>query len=124
MLGLEWLYRVRQEPRRLWKRYLVTNTLFLGLLIRELFLKSPPYLSREPGHAGDPWEPSRNPVDPALRTIGFASEGRTEAASGAESRFSTHQRICVVGLGYTGLPTAAILASRGYDVHGSRSTPT
>jgi N-acetylglucosaminyldiphosphoundecaprenol N-acetyl-beta-D-mannosaminyltransferase len=31
-LGLEWLYRVRQEPRRLWRRYLVTNTLFLGLL--------------------------------------------------------------------------------------------
>jgi N-acetylglucosaminyldiphosphoundecaprenol N-acetyl-beta-D-mannosaminyltransferase len=27
-LGLEWLFRVRQEPRRLWRRYLVTNTLF------------------------------------------------------------------------------------------------
>lgn len=27
--GLEWLYRLRQEPRRLWKRYLVTNTLFM-----------------------------------------------------------------------------------------------
>lgn len=27
-LGLEWLYRVRQEPRRLWKRYLVTNSVF------------------------------------------------------------------------------------------------
>lgn len=26
-LGLEWLYRVKQEPGRLWKRYLVTNTL-------------------------------------------------------------------------------------------------
>lgn len=28
------------------------------------------------------------------------------------------KRICVVGLGYVGLPTAAILASRGYVVHG------
>ncbi|MCB9868614.1 MAG: WecB/TagA/CpsF family glycosyltransferase [Planctomycetes bacterium] len=28
-LGLEWLYRVCQEPRRLWRRYLVTNTVFL-----------------------------------------------------------------------------------------------
>jgi N-acetylglucosaminyldiphosphoundecaprenol N-acetyl-beta-D-mannosaminyltransferase len=34
-LGLEWLYRVKQEPRRLWKRYLVTNVLFLKLLISE-----------------------------------------------------------------------------------------
>jgi UDP-N-acetyl-D-mannosaminuronic acid dehydrogenase len=28
------------------------------------------------------------------------------------------KRICVMGLGYIGLPTAAILASRGYFVHG------
>lgn len=35
-MGLEWLYRVRQEPRRLWRRYLVTNTLFFGLVIKEL----------------------------------------------------------------------------------------
>lgn len=26
--GLEWLYRVLQEPRRLWKRYLITNSAF------------------------------------------------------------------------------------------------
>ncbi len=31
-LGMEWLYRVKQEPGRLWKRYLVTNTLFLWML--------------------------------------------------------------------------------------------
>jgi N-acetylglucosaminyldiphosphoundecaprenol N-acetyl-beta-D-mannosaminyltransferase len=35
-LGLEWLYRVKQEPRRLWKRYLVTNSCFCGLLIAQL----------------------------------------------------------------------------------------
>jgi N-acetylglucosaminyldiphosphoundecaprenol N-acetyl-beta-D-mannosaminyltransferase len=34
-LGLEWLYRVKQEPGRLWKRYLVTNTLFVGAVIME-----------------------------------------------------------------------------------------
>ena len=27
-------------------------------------------------------------------------------------------KVCVVGLGYIGLPTAAVLASRGYEVHG------
>lgn len=31
--GLEWLYRVYQEPRRMWKRYLITNSKFIGLLI-------------------------------------------------------------------------------------------
>ncbi len=38
-LSLEWLYRLWLEPGRLWKRYLVTNTVFLGLLIGELFRK-------------------------------------------------------------------------------------
>ena len=27
-LGLEWLFRVTQEPKRLWKRYFVNNPLF------------------------------------------------------------------------------------------------
>ena len=27
--GLEWLHRLASEPKRLWKRYLVTNTLFV-----------------------------------------------------------------------------------------------
>ncbi len=36
-LGCEWLYRVYQEPRRLWRRYLITNTLFCVLVIKELF---------------------------------------------------------------------------------------
>jgi N-acetylglucosaminyldiphosphoundecaprenol N-acetyl-beta-D-mannosaminyltransferase len=33
--GLEWLYRVIQEPRRMWRRYLVTNLAFAGMLVRE-----------------------------------------------------------------------------------------
>lgn len=35
--GLEWLYRVIQEPGRMWKRYLVTNSKFARLLIKERF---------------------------------------------------------------------------------------
>lgn len=31
-LGLEWLYRVVQEPRRMWRRYLTTNTAFAWML--------------------------------------------------------------------------------------------
>lgn len=30
--GLGWLYRLKTEPGRLWRRYLVTNSLFLGHL--------------------------------------------------------------------------------------------
>lgn len=35
-LGLEWLYRLKQEPRRLLKRYLVTNLWFCGMVLREM----------------------------------------------------------------------------------------
>ena len=35
-LGLEWLYRVKQEPLRLWKRYAVTNTHFILMVAREM----------------------------------------------------------------------------------------
>ena len=34
-LGLEWLYRLIQEPRRTWRRYLVDNPRFLRLVLRE-----------------------------------------------------------------------------------------
>ena len=34
--GLEWLHRLASEPRRLWKRYLVTNTLFVWYGVRQL----------------------------------------------------------------------------------------
>ena len=34
-LGLEWIYRLAHEPRRLWKRYLIYNTLFGWHLFRE-----------------------------------------------------------------------------------------
>ena len=33
--GLEWFYRVLQEPRRMWKRYLVTNTRFIWYVMKE-----------------------------------------------------------------------------------------
>jgi len=33
--GLEWLYRVYQEPGRMWKRYATTNSLFLYLVFKE-----------------------------------------------------------------------------------------
>ena len=34
-IGLEWFYRLLQEPSRLWKRYLFGNMYFLGLVLLE-----------------------------------------------------------------------------------------
>ena len=33
--GLEWVYRLMQEPRRLFKRYVFTNTYFIYLVLKE-----------------------------------------------------------------------------------------
>ena len=37
--GLEWSYRLLKEPRRLWRRYAVTNTVFLARLLVALLRK-------------------------------------------------------------------------------------
>lgn len=36
-IGLEWFYRLLCEPGRMWKRYLTTNCIYAGMLIRGLF---------------------------------------------------------------------------------------
>lgn len=35
-LGMEWAYRLSQEPGRLWRRYLYTNTLFIAWMLQRL----------------------------------------------------------------------------------------
>lgn len=39
-------------------------------------------------------------------------------------KYIMEQKICIVGLGYVGLPTAAVLANNGYQVHGVDINPT
>lgn len=34
-IGMEWFYRVLQEPKRMWKRYLIGNSQFISLVIKE-----------------------------------------------------------------------------------------
>ncbi len=36
-IGCEWVYRLVQEPRRMWKRYLVGNTSFMWLTAKEMW---------------------------------------------------------------------------------------
>lgn len=42
-LGMEWAYRLVQEPRRMWRRYLTTNSAFLALVVRERIRQTPLY---------------------------------------------------------------------------------
>lgn len=37
-LGLEWMFRLVNEPARLWRRYLVGNLIFLGATLTELLM--------------------------------------------------------------------------------------
>jgi N-acetylglucosaminyldiphosphoundecaprenol N-acetyl-beta-D-mannosaminyltransferase len=38
-LGLEWFWRLLIEPRKLWKRYLTTNSEFVWLAGREIIAR-------------------------------------------------------------------------------------
>jgi N-acetylglucosaminyldiphosphoundecaprenol N-acetyl-beta-D-mannosaminyltransferase len=62
-LGLEWLFRLAMEPRRLWRRYLIGNAQFAALVLRqwarEKFTPAPregtehPLLAENPLTAGN-----------------------------------------------------------------------
>lgn len=34
--GMEWSYRIMQEPQRMWKRYARTNPVFVWMVLKEL----------------------------------------------------------------------------------------
>lgn len=66
--GLEWLFRLTQEPKRLWKRYLVTNSTYLALFVRYAI----PHVL---------WHRWRKPAPVAAPVQGvFAEEQQLEAA--------------------------------------------
>lgn len=56
-LGLEWLYRIYQEPGRMWWRYATTNTLFAGILAQALVKQAVQHALGAPGSV--PPGPSR-----------------------------------------------------------------
>jgi len=45
--GLEWFFRLSQEPRRMWKRYLVGNSRFAALVIRDFATRRAKRLIRQ-----------------------------------------------------------------------------
>jgi N-acetylglucosaminyldiphosphoundecaprenol N-acetyl-beta-D-mannosaminyltransferase len=48
-LGMEWSWRLMMEPRKMWKRYLTTNSQFVWLVTRDIVL---PRLGGEARHGG------------------------------------------------------------------------
>jgi N-acetylglucosaminyldiphosphoundecaprenol N-acetyl-beta-D-mannosaminyltransferase len=40
-VGLEWLYRLAQEPRRMWRRYLVRDPRFVAIVVRQAIARRP-----------------------------------------------------------------------------------
>ena len=45
-LGCEWLWRLAMEPKRLWKRYLFGNALFVYLVLRQWMSATPAVVSK------------------------------------------------------------------------------
>lgn len=65
--GMEWAYRLIQEPRRLWWRYLATNTAFIVLTVRELV--NPTRAFRPSAPMGPPANHDRKSISQSNGTI-------------------------------------------------------
>jgi len=52
-IGCEWLYRLLLEPRRLWKRYLIGNCKFMGIVLRQAAERFKPDPDRSPHNKRD-----------------------------------------------------------------------
>lgn len=50
-IGLEWMFRLTQEPRRLWRRYLVNDPRFLLIVLRTMRLPRADRIRRAVRHA-------------------------------------------------------------------------
>ncbi|MGZ4452062.1 MAG: WecB/TagA/CpsF family glycosyltransferase [Nocardioides sp.] len=81
--GMEWAYRVLQEPGRLWQRYLTTNAAFLGMSAAELVHRRIPY--PRPCDTVTP-VPASTPNAPSWMAMTWrAGEGGLSSASSVSS---------------------------------------
>ncbi|MBN2476311.1 MAG: WecB/TagA/CpsF family glycosyltransferase [Pirellulales bacterium] len=78
--GLEWLFRLCCEPRRLWRRYLMTNSLFLGKLTVALLRRR-----RHAPHAPPPASHGARPVSAALAAASVSHQRISVSAEGASA---------------------------------------
>ena len=121
--GLEWLYRAWQEPVRLGRRYLTTNSSFMALLGRELLRQRiKPGGGRpgeaQPGTAHHNIRPSQVPAAVPQQGQEMANPRRIRAASGRTScgpRGAPMTTVGGAGLGYAG-PDSRRVAPIGANV--------
>ena len=67
--GLQWAHRLCQEPRRLWKRYLVNNSAFIASIALQLSgLRRYELLTNATEIARSPKSPKPTPISEALRS--------------------------------------------------------
>ena len=92
-MGLEWLYRLLQEPRRLWRRYSLTIPPFLYLALRELVV---PYKQKLNPRR---WQPTVKNILVDVDCLDFAPEKlgeilvRQEIVTREELRFALLQQV-------------------------------
>ena len=53
-IGLEWAYRLSQEPRRLWRRYIVDDIPMLGQIVWDALRQDEESLAVAPVAVGNP----------------------------------------------------------------------
>ena len=98
--GLEWLYRLAQEPRRLWRRYLVRDPRFLLVVARTLLeprrARMRDQLVSRIERAQHP-QPSIMEIAVAIGTIPFADRGGPSPDAAAVER--RHDGTPLVALG-------------------------
>lgn len=68
-IGFEWLYRLSQEPRRLWRRYLVADPKFLLLVLRTMRLERGQRIRPSAHHADAESEATRISARRAVRHL-------------------------------------------------------
>ena len=61
-MGMEWLFRFAQEPRRLWRRYLIGIPVFIGGVLLDVVRRPPELAPPRPPAIRIPGQ--RSPVDP------------------------------------------------------------
>jgi N-acetylglucosaminyldiphosphoundecaprenol N-acetyl-beta-D-mannosaminyltransferase len=97
--GVTWLYRLLQEPSRMWRRYLKYNSLFLGYLLRDCL-----------------FSPAQNSVLPADENTSLPGSSSTK------NSFKNPGRVNVLGVGVSVLnmddATESLLTARRMDEKG------
>ena len=116
-LGLEWLYRLVREPRRLWRRYLVDDVKILRYFAAPSTPKSHPVsVDRLIIHMFDPSQPAPGGIDTCIRglcrympdSVDFAVVGVDSGHGPAGRRIGRwEQHISPEGRPYWFLPVAA-----------------